>query len=157
MKAFITIFIFTTTLSRPTTSVPPQNSTFDYVGCMPEIVVTAPQYEYEDEAWSGLMPEVVVTAPRYDGKDMYSAGIIATGEQNRSDVDNAAFQTSMNNRDNNQSLNKDINFIIFAQVRLPIYVIVLEALSFIIALFLLFHFLRKYRRLLEEVSNVTIN
>ena len=35
-----------------------------YVGSMPEVTVTAPRYEYEDEAWSGLMPEVVVTAVR---------------------------------------------------------------------------------------------
>ena len=35
-----------------------------YVGSMPEVTVTAPRYEYEDEAWSGLMPEVVVIAVR---------------------------------------------------------------------------------------------
>lgn len=34
-------------------------------GCMPEITVTAPRYEYEDIAWCGMMQEVCVTAPRY--------------------------------------------------------------------------------------------
>lgn len=39
-------------------------STPESFGTMPEIVVTAPRYEYEDMAWSGLMPEIVVSAKR---------------------------------------------------------------------------------------------
>jgi len=34
------------------------------VGRMPEIIVTAPRYEYQDEAWLGMVEEVVVEAPR---------------------------------------------------------------------------------------------
>ncbi len=37
----------------------------DSNGVVDEIVVTAPRYENEDDAWSGMMPEVVVAAPRY--------------------------------------------------------------------------------------------
>ena len=50
----------------PTVEVVAQRTdeTVGYVGSMPEVTVTAPRYEYEDEAWSGLMPEVVVTAVR---------------------------------------------------------------------------------------------
>lgn len=40
--------------------------TFEYIGQMPEIMVTAPRYEHEDVAWSGMMPEIVVTATRYE-------------------------------------------------------------------------------------------
>jgi len=36
----------------------------DSVGRMPEIIVTAPRYEYQDEAWLGMVEEVVVEAPR---------------------------------------------------------------------------------------------
>lgn len=36
----------------------------DSVGKMPEIIVTAPRYEYQDEAWLGMIEEVVVEAPR---------------------------------------------------------------------------------------------
>jgi hypothetical protein len=35
------------------------------IGQLPEIVVTAPRYENEDDAWAGLMPEAVVTAPKF--------------------------------------------------------------------------------------------
>lgn len=36
----------------------------DSVGRMPEIIVTAPRYEYQDEAWLGMVEEVVVEARR---------------------------------------------------------------------------------------------
>ncbi|MGB3477846.1 MAG: hypothetical protein WBB67_01655 [bacterium] len=36
----------------------------EYVGQLPEVVVTAPRYEFEDEAWSGLMDTIFLTAPR---------------------------------------------------------------------------------------------
>jgi uncharacterized membrane protein len=35
-------------------------------GMLPEIVVTAPQYEGKTVSHDGLLPEVLVTAPRYD-------------------------------------------------------------------------------------------
>jgi hypothetical protein len=36
----------------------------DSVGMMPEISVTAPRYEYQDEAWLGMVEGVVVEAQR---------------------------------------------------------------------------------------------
>ena len=36
----------------------------DSIGRMPEITVTAPRYEYQDEAWLGMVEGVVVEAQR---------------------------------------------------------------------------------------------
>ncbi len=40
----------------------------DSVGRMPEITVTAPRYEYQDEAWAGMVEGVVVEARRPPSK-----------------------------------------------------------------------------------------
>jgi hypothetical protein len=37
----------------------------DSIGMMPEVVVTAPRYENQDEAWAGLVEGVVVEAQRF--------------------------------------------------------------------------------------------
>ncbi len=52
------------------------DGTLDYIGQMPEVVVTAPRYEYEDEAWAGLMPETVVTEARYEHEDDAWSGMM---------------------------------------------------------------------------------
>ncbi|KPK69500.1 hypothetical protein AMJ87_10425 [candidate division WOR_3 bacterium SM23_60] len=57
-------------------SVLAANTSREYVGQMPEVVVTAPRYEYEDEAWAGLMPETVTTAPRYEYEDAAWSGLM---------------------------------------------------------------------------------
>jgi hypothetical protein len=49
---------------------------FDSTGYMPEVLVTAPRYENEDDAWSGMMEEIVVTAPRYHAEDVNFVGIM---------------------------------------------------------------------------------
>lgn len=36
----------------------------EYDGRLPAVDVTAPRYEFEDEAWSGLMPAVEVVGVR---------------------------------------------------------------------------------------------
>ena len=46
------------------------NQEADSIGLMPEVLVTALRYEYEDEAWSGLMEEVVVTAKSFDDENV---------------------------------------------------------------------------------------
>jgi hypothetical protein len=42
-------------------------SELDSIGRMPEITVTAPRYEYQDEAWAGMVDGVVVEAQRISG------------------------------------------------------------------------------------------
>lgn len=56
-----------------------------YIGEMPEIVVTAPRYEFEDIAWSGLMPEVTVVATENNADDVSE---YMTRQVARSDNDN---------------------------------------------------------------------
>ncbi|UCG92166.1 MAG: hypothetical protein JSV97_00210 [candidate division WOR-3 bacterium] len=63
MQGLIAIILMLSQMSGPLTA--DVNNTAD-IGFMPEVVCTAPRYEYEDEAWSGLMPEIVCTAPRYE-------------------------------------------------------------------------------------------
>ncbi len=48
------------------------------IGHVPEVVITAPRYEYEDVAWSGLVETVVVTAPRYEFEDIAWSGLMET-------------------------------------------------------------------------------
>jgi len=50
----------------------------DGIGDMPEVLVTAPRYEYEDAAWSGLMDEVVVAAQRPANEDPAWSGLMDT-------------------------------------------------------------------------------
>ncbi len=69
MQGLITIF-FVIMQFAGSTAV---EQTFEYIGQMPEITVTAPRYQYEDDAWSGLMPEKVVTAPRYTDEESTNA------------------------------------------------------------------------------------
>ena len=145
MKGLITLLILVTGFAGPVASEPAYNSTFDSIGLMPEIVVTAPRYEYENEAWSGLMPEVVVTAPRYDGAEVSSVGMASEVEPNTLGTDNEPSQTSMHNRESNQPFSIDINIIIILSV--------LGTMSLIIGLFLLPHFMRKYSKPAKQLCN----
>jgi len=56
-----------------TGSIQANGTSMEYVGLMPEVVITAPRYEYEDAAWSGMMPETVTTAPRHSNERMPNA------------------------------------------------------------------------------------
>jgi len=58
----IMLIILATTLKVSKSSV--DLPELDSVGMMPEITVTAPRYEYQDEAWLGMVEEVVVEARR---------------------------------------------------------------------------------------------
>ncbi len=75
MKRFITLLIIIAGFTGLNALEPANNSTFDSMGCMPEIVVTAPRFENEDDAWSGLIPEIVTTAPR--DKDTNTIGVMS--------------------------------------------------------------------------------
>jgi hypothetical protein len=143
MKVLIMLLIFTAGFSGLVASKPAGNSAFDSIGRMPEIVVTAPRYEYEDVAWSGLMETIVVTAPPHSGEDMYTAGMV--DRSNTPGTDKALFQTSVNNRDNNRSFRADINIMAF-----------LGIMSLIIGVFLLLHFLRKYSKPTQKVCGCNI-
>lgn len=71
MQGLIPIIFIIAQLSGPI-AMKAHNSTYEYIGQMPEIVVTAPRYEQEDDAWSGMMPETIVTAPRYNSENYAS-------------------------------------------------------------------------------------
>ncbi|UCD06047.1 MAG: hypothetical protein JSV98_02110 [candidate division WOR-3 bacterium] len=51
--------------------------TIDRTGLLPEVVITASRYQYEDDAWSGLMPELVVSAPRFEYEDDAWSGLMS--------------------------------------------------------------------------------
>ena len=53
----------------------------DSVGRMPEITVTAPRYEYQDEAWAGMVEGVIVEARR-----PISTGDLVTAAGNESAI-----------------------------------------------------------------------
>ncbi len=52
-------------------------SELDSVGRMPEITVTAPRYEHQDEAWAGMVKGVIVEARRVSDREAFvsNAGI----------------------------------------------------------------------------------
>ncbi len=161
MKGIILLLTFVGGISCPIILEHAQSLTIDSFGVVPEIVVAAPRYKNEDDAWSGLIDTVVVTTERHENDDIAWSGLMDTtiataqryddenatltvtmaeGEQNTRGTDDAPLKTSMDNRDSQQSLSKDINSIIFAYIRLTIYHIVLGALNFIFAVFLLLLF-----------------
>lgn len=71
MQGLIPIIFIVAQISSPI-AMEAHNSTYEYIGQMTEIVVTAPRYEQEDDAWSGMMPETIVTAPRYNSENYAS-------------------------------------------------------------------------------------
>ncbi|GAI12106.1 unnamed protein product, partial [marine sediment metagenome] len=87
------------------------------------------------DAYSGLTDTIYVTASRYDDTDIGPITMIGQTELNTPGANNEPFRINMNNLDNNQSFSGDINSIIF-----------LVMMTLIIGLFVLLHFLRKYRR-----------
>lgn len=96
--------------------------TFDSIGLMPEIVVTAPRFEYEDDVWSGLMPEVVVTALRYAGDEVDSEIVMSERRPNARGIGSQPFSI-------------DSKVIIILSV--------LGSMILFIGLYMLPHFLRK--------------
>jgi cytoskeletal protein CcmA (bactofilin family) len=71
MQGLIPIIFIIAQISSPI-AIEAHNATYEYIGQMPEIVVTAPRYEQEDDAWSGMMPETIVTAPKYSSENYAS-------------------------------------------------------------------------------------
>jgi hypothetical protein len=110
------------------------NTTTDYIGHTPEIVVTAPRYEYEDIAWSGQMKEIIVTAPRYDNKESMAVGI-----------DNGTNQNIMNTQDNDHAF----KIVDIGNDNHNIYTISLMLLVtiFIVGFYLRTHFRRRHPKL----------
>jgi cytoskeletal protein CcmA (bactofilin family) len=71
MQGLIPIIFIVAQISSPI-AMEAHNSIYEYIGQMPEIVVTAPRYEHEDDAWTGMMPETIVTASRYNSENYAS-------------------------------------------------------------------------------------
>jgi len=144
MGSFIALLFLVAGLPSPATIESEQDAMLDSIGLMPEIVVTAPRHEYQDEAWGGLMPEVMVTAPRYDAEDANSEVMMAEAELNAPGTNNGPPQTSMQNRDSNQLFSIDINIAIILGV--------LGTMTVIIGL-LLPYFLHKYAKPSQQFCN----
>jgi hypothetical protein len=70
MQGFMIILFIATHVAAPGVQ-----TTYDSIGELPEITITAPRYEHEDEAWSGLLPEVMVIGQR-ESQEIAYAGII---------------------------------------------------------------------------------
>jgi hypothetical protein len=66
---------------------------FDSIGMMPEVVVTAPRYENQDEAWAGLVQGIVVEAQRFlPGEEETDAGVIG-GSMSASEINPASMRS----------------------------------------------------------------
>ncbi|KPL15993.1 hypothetical protein AMJ74_00130 [candidate division WOR_3 bacterium SM1_77] len=92
MLAFNTIFFLMMQMAGNTAA-----EQGEYIGQMREIVVTAPRYEYEDDAWSGLMDTVVVIAPRNEKNEAYDENIIANNKSRKTDPETEPFHTEPDN------------------------------------------------------------
>ena len=83
------------------------------IGQMPEIVVIAPRYLHEDDAWSGLMDTIVVTADRYHADDLYTEDFAADKSSHTSSTEIRLFQNGLNNHEQYQPFETDPNTGIF--------------------------------------------
>jgi len=130
----------------------PVEPAFDYIGQMPEVVVTAPRYEYADESWAGLLEAVVVSAPRYEYEDNAWSGLMETVIVTASRYDGEdAHIAGITNGNSNQSLAQKSIFTRFAHARILIYLMVLGAMLLIVVRFLIPTFLFKSRKPADEV------
>lgn len=91
MKVLIAMFIMSMGLTCLLSAGLVEDSS---TGHLPEVVITAPQYEHEDVAWSGLVETVVVTAPRYEFEDVAWSGLMETVIVNASPYDDAGASAS---------------------------------------------------------------
>ncbi len=148
MQGFIAIIFIITHMAGGASAEP----IFDYVGQIPEVVVDAPRYEYEDESLSGLLETVVVTAPRYEYEDDAWSGMVETVIVTASRYDGEdAHIASITNGHSNQSLGQKNIFTRFVHARIQIYLMVLGAILLIIVRFLIPSFLFKSRKPTDEV------
>jgi hypothetical protein len=74
-KIQMTILLIMLTVMLRVSNASTNVSELDTVGMMPEITVTAPRYEYQDEAWSGMVEGVVVEARRVSGSESDAAKV----------------------------------------------------------------------------------
>ncbi len=74
MLNLLSIIVLLAQIANPAS---PSNVPLDQEnGLMPEVVATAPRYQYEDVAWGGMMDEVVVIAQRFEGEDVAYGGMM---------------------------------------------------------------------------------
>ncbi len=76
MQGLIILLMVFVQVSGPSALDAYDSFPYESIGHMPEVVVQAPRYENEDDAWAGLMPETVVQAPRYENEDDAWAGLM---------------------------------------------------------------------------------
>ncbi len=76
MQGLIAILVLCLQVSVPSAGETYDSPPDESMGYMPEVVVSVPRYEHEDEAWTGLMPEVTVTALRYENEDDAWSGMM---------------------------------------------------------------------------------
>ena len=130
----------------------PVEPAFDYIGQMPEVVVTAPRYEYADESWAGLLEAVVVSAPRYEYEDNAWSGLMETVIVTASRYDGEdAHMAGMTNGNSNQSFGRKNIFTRFTHTLTQLYLMALGAMILIIVRFLIPNFLFKSRKPTDEV------
>ncbi len=148
MQGFMVVILVMTQMSGGASA----ETAFDYIGQMPEIVVDAPRYEYEDESWAGLTETVVVTAPRYEYEDNAWSGLMQTVivTASRNDGEDAHI-TGITDGNGNQSLSQKSIFTRFAHARIQIYLMVVGAMLLIIVRFLIPTFFFKSRKPADEV------
>jgi hypothetical protein len=146
------VFITTIFILAQMAGGAPAESASEHIGQITEIVVTAPRYDHEDEAWAGLMETVIVTASRYEYEDEAWAGLMETvvvaGQRYDGGDANIA---GMTNHSTNQSLGRESNFPSFLNIRAQVYFMILGAMILIIVRFLIPSFLFKSRKPANEV------
>lgn len=146
------VFMTTIFILAQVAGVVPAASASEHIGQIGEIVVTAPRYEYEDDAWAGLMETVIVTASRYEYEDEAWAGLmettVVTGQRYDGEDANIAGVT---NGSTNKSFGRDSNFAHFVHERAQVYFMILGAMILIIVRFLIPSFLFKSRKPVSKV------
>lgn len=148
MQGFMVVILAMTQMSGGVSA----ETAFDYIGQMPEIVVDAPRYEYEDDSWAGLIETVVVTAPQYEYEDNAWSGLMETVTVMASRYDGEdAHLAGLSNEYSNQSLAQDNISTRFAHTRILIFMMVVGAVLLIVVRFLIPTFLVKARKPADEV------
>ena len=97
-KIQMTILLIMLTVMLRVSNASTNVSELDTVGMMPEITVTAPRYEYQDEAWAGMVEGVIVEARRVSGSESAAAKarpeshIMFSGSNPTGEIDDISMQ-----------------------------------------------------------------
>ncbi len=114
MQGTIVLLSIIMQVSGPMTLETQNSSPYELIGRMDEIVVSEPQYENEDDAWSGMMPEVVVAAPRYTEEEIAAMEMmdeVVVVEQRYASADRPVLTTRYDQYHNVRGHALDINIL----------------------------------------------